>query len=53
MEDGEFKMNLMQMLHGRYNIQNWHESEELKEMWKYVTEQESIELKFKNWRNLS
>ena len=46
--DGEMKMNMMQMLHGCYNIQNWHESNELKEIWKYVTDREGItHLKFK------
>ena len=47
MEDGEFKMNVMQMLHGSYNIQNWHEIEELKEIWKYIGETECTNLKFK------
>ena len=36
--DSEFKMNVMQMLHGAYNIQNWLEIDELKESWKYFTQ---------------
>ena len=28
-------MNCMQMLHGAYNLQNWHEVDELSELWKY------------------
>ena len=47
MEDGEFKLNVMQMLHGCYNIQNYHESDELKEIWKYITKEESTDLKFR------
>ena len=47
MEDGEFKMNMMQMLHDAYNIQNWHKNEELKQIWKYITDEESTNLKFR------
>ena len=31
-EKGEYLMNCMQMLHGAYNLQNWHEIDELKKM---------------------
>ena len=31
-DDGEYRMNVMQLLHGAYNLQNWHEIEELKEI---------------------
>ena len=27
--DGEHKLNMMQMLHGCYNLQNWHELKEI------------------------
>ena len=30
------KMNLMQMIHGAYNIQNYHESEELSDLWTFL-----------------
>ena len=29
-------MNVIQMLHGAYNIQHWQESDELKELWTYL-----------------
>ena len=45
--DGEHELNMMQMLHGCYNLQHWHELDELKEIWKYVSEQECAYLKFK------
>ena len=32
-ENNEPVMNLMQMLLGAYNIKNWQEIEELKELW--------------------
>ena len=44
--DGEHKLNMMQMLHGCYNLQNWHELDKLKEIWSYVSEQECAHLKF-------
>ena len=34
-DDGSFTMNVMQLLHGAYNIQNWQEIDELKDLWKY------------------
>ena len=36
-EKGEPVKNVMQMLHGAYNIQNWQENEELKELWTYLS----------------
>ena len=45
--NGEHKLNMMQILHGCYNIQNWHETEELKEIWTYISEKESAHLKFR------
>ena len=35
-DNGAYMMYAIQMLHGVYNIQNWQETEELKELWKYV-----------------
>ena len=33
---GAYKMKAMQMLHGAYNIQNYHKIEELCGLWKFV-----------------
>jgi len=30
-------MNCLQMLHGAYNIQNWQEDDELKQLWSQVS----------------
>ena len=38
-------MNMMQMLHGCYNIQNWHEIEELKNIISYIADTECTDLK--------
>ena len=46
-EDRKGKKNAMQLLHGAYNIQNWCENEELKEIYLYTREQEGLELTFK------
>ena len=35
-ENGHYVMNVMQMLHGAYNIQNYHNNEELKTLWTYL-----------------
>ena len=35
-ENHEPVMNVMQMLHSAYNIPNWQETNELKELWTYV-----------------
>ena len=35
------------MLHGCYNIQNWHETDELKEIWTYIVDKECTNLKFR------
>ena len=37
----------MQMLHGAYNLQNWQESDELKELWEYLALLEDDEVLFK------
>ena len=46
-DDGKGKRNAMQLLHGAYNIQNWCENDELKEIYLYTREQEGLEMKFK------
>ena len=35
-EKNEPVMNVMQMLHGAYNIQTWQENDDLKELWTYL-----------------
>ena len=40
-------MNVMQMLHGAWNIQNWQEDEELDGLWKIIQEGNATEIKFK------
>ena len=47
MHDGEHKLNMMQMLHGCYNSQNWNKTEELKEIWNYISQKECACLKFR------
>ena len=39
--NGQPIMNCMQMLHGAYNLQNWHETEELNELWDYLQKDEN------------
>ena len=39
--DGQPITNCMQMLHGAYNLQNWHETEELNELWEYLRNNEN------------
>ena len=46
-EKGEPVMNVMQMLHGAYNLQNWQENEELHMLWQDVQEDDVINNKFK------
>ena len=46
-DNGEYRMNVMQLLHGAYNLQNWHEIEELKEIWTFVQTLDDDELTFK------
>ena len=38
-------MNAMQMIHGTYNIQNYHEIEELKDLSAYVAEADGMKFK--------
>ena len=45
-EKGEYNMNVMQMLHGAYNLQNWQEDEELKQLWMYLDD-DIADFKFK------
>ena len=44
--DGNFLQAAMQMLHGAYNLQNWHEKEELKKMYEFIRREEGLEEKF-------
>ena len=37
-DKGDPVTNVTQMLHGAYNIQNWQENEELKELWTYLSD---------------
>ena len=41
--DGTHIERCMQMLHGAYNIQNWHEIEEVKKLYTFVRETEGLE----------
>ena len=36
-KNGQPVMNCMQMLHRAYNLQNWQEFDELKQLWVYLT----------------
>ena len=36
------KLNAMQLLRGVYNIQNWHEHDDLKDIYLYTRKQEGI-----------
>ena len=40
-----FKMNAMQMLHGTCNLQNWQEIDKLRELWKFVANNDLFTLK--------
>eukprot|EP00957_Ditylum_brightwellii_P017808 1340370-Ditylum_brightwellii.AAC.1 len=35
-DSGAYNMNLMQLLHGAYNLQNLQRVDELKGLWKYI-----------------
>ena len=37
----------MQMLHGAYNIQNYHEIEEMKDLWTFVEGSEYDDMKLR------
>ena len=46
---GNFNMNVMQMHYGTFNIQNYSEVNELRDIWKYVQSFDNDdEIKFKN-----
>ena len=47
LDDGKGKLNAMQLLHGAYNIQNWCEHDELKEIYNYTCTKQGLEQKFK------
>jgi len=51
--DGDYRMNVMQLLHGAYNLQNWHEIEELREIWQFVQTLNEDALTFKKIRGAS
>ena len=40
--NGKGKLNAMQLLHGVYNIQNWHEHDELKDIYLYTRKEEGL-----------
>lgn len=46
-DKGEPVMNVMQMLHGAWNIQNWQEDEELDGLWKIIQKGNATEIKFR------
>ena len=45
--NGEPVMNVMQMLHGAYNLQNWQENGKLKGLWNHIQQQNTTNIKFK------
>ena len=46
-EKGEDHMNVIQMIHGAYNIQNWQEIDELNDICNYVQHDNVANQKFK------
>ena len=46
-DNGGYSMNAIQMLHGAYNIQNWQKTEELKDLWIFIEQDELVKTKFK------
>ena len=46
-EAGEYLQTCMQMLHGAYNLQNWFETEELKQMYLYIIQEQGLEIKYR------
>ena len=40
------KQNAMQLLHGAYNLQNWYEHDELKDIYLYTRQCEGLDQKF-------
>ena len=45
-EKVNYVMNIIQILHGVYKIQNYHEQENIKELWTYLSDN-TINTKFK------
>ena len=46
-EKGEFKRNVMQLLHGMYNVQTYLEGSELKQKWNIICHKLGITKKLK------
>lgn len=44
---GEYRMNVMQLLHCACNLKHWHEIDELKEIWSFVQTLDKDTLTFK------
>ena len=49
--NGKGKLNAMQLLHGVYNIQNWHKHDELKDIYIYTRKEEGLSETFKKLKN--
>ena len=45
-ENSAHMQTAMQMLHGCYNLQNWHETDELKNIFEFVVKQEGLSNKY-------
>ena len=50
-DNGDYVKNVMQMLHGAYNLQNWQETKESKELWKYLSSLDNEDITFKNLKS--
>ena len=50
-DKGEPLVNVMQMLHGAYNLQNCQEDEELKQLWAYLSEAADEKFKIRGANN--
>ena len=46
--EGKCRLNYMQLLHDVYNFQNWHEHEELKDIYLFTWKEEGLNEKCKN-----
>ena len=42
---GEFRLNAIQMIHGAYNIQNYHEVDKLRGLWAYLANTDRLKFK--------
>ena len=45
--NGQWKRNVMQLLHGMYNAQNYLEGSEVESIWKLICEHVGVTRKFK------